>query len=265
MLNNISMFFKPLIKKELMVGSIVIISIFGMLLSLYLTSTGQESTRYIFAILLAQLASSIFFPVTIGVLYDKIRGKKDGDAIWKVFYEFNDGGIIRIYKSRDEETGKDALRERFEKYKSDEEIKFIGVSLREFFVPGNPFYDVIQNLIFNKKNIKIKALLCDPKSVEAKNRGEIENPGDEEAQITKQIEISKEVIDNYATDDNSIEYKFYTEAPYCTAVLFSDQCFYIPNILIRSRPILPMIVFRKNSKAFNHLNEYFKNIWELDS
>ena len=61
----------------------------------------------ILAVLLTQAASSIFFPILVGYFYEKLKEEESGSAIWRVFKEFSDGGIERVYKNREESENPD--------------------------------------------------------------------------------------------------------------------------------------------------------------
>jgi len=146
-------------------------------------------------------------------------------------------------------------------------VKLVGVSLRVFFNPTAPFYQVIATIASigqNNPDVSIKALLSHPKSPEVVNRAAIETP-DKGATLTeKEIALTAANIDNLRRQfsGSSIEYGYYKEAPYCTLVVFPDKCFFSLNLLSKVVPVrLPMIVFRSGSHGYTVLDEYFKYLW----
>ncbi len=51
-------------------------------------------------------------------------------------------------------------------------------------------------------------------------------------------------------------------APYFTAVIFPDKCYYTPNILNSTVPAnMPMLVFSRSGPVYRKLLEHFKFIW----
>ncbi|GAH26248.1 unnamed protein product [marine sediment metagenome] len=60
----------------------------------------KELPWIIFIIILAQFSTSIFFPMIVGYFHEKFKEKEAGETIWRVFREFSDGGILRVYKER---------------------------------------------------------------------------------------------------------------------------------------------------------------------
>jgi hypothetical protein len=230
----------------------------------------NETVVIVAAALLSQASGSIFFPILVGYFYDRLKEKESGEAIWQVFKEFSDGGIIRIYKDREEspypENAVSSLRQAFANH-THGEVKLVGVSLRVFFNPTGPFYDVIRNVASvadTNPNIRMKALICNPGSPEVANRNSIENPQTKDSLIERDIRLTAANIKVLQTrfPRASVEYGLYNEAPYCTLIIFPDRCFYSPNILSKEAPVrLPLIVFRSGSHGYRVLNEYFEWLW----
>ncbi len=224
-------------------------------------------------IILAQISGCIFFPLAVGYFYEQFKKKQEGETIWKVFREFSEGGILRVYKDREEsefkENALNDLREAFEKH-SDGEIKLIGVTLRVFFHDLGAFYRCTEKICdrhskrLNNK-IAIRALICDLESPEVLNRARIETPDSvNDPQIKVSIKTTIASIQDLKKKygKNSIEYKTYLSAPYCTAVIFPGKCYFSPNLLSTKPPVkLPMIVFSKESWGYEKINKYFDYLW----
>ena len=78
-------------------------SFIAMILSVVLSIfMANNILAVIIAILISQAASSIFFPIVVSYFYDKFTEEERGDAIWRIFKEFADGGIDRVYQNREE-------------------------------------------------------------------------------------------------------------------------------------------------------------------
>lgn len=61
---------------------------------------------------------------------------------------------------------------------------------------------------------------------------------------------------------NFISHREIRFAPYCTTVIFPDRAFYTPNLLCTEVPVnMPMIIFHKNSHAYEKLLQYFEFLW----
>lgn len=227
----------------------------------------------VISIALSALASSILFPLLVGLAYERIKEKANGEAVWQVFREFADGGILRIYKDREErEYGENAvseLRRSFQSHRKGE-VKLIGISLRVFFLSPGPFFESISGLIANAdadSTMSVKVLLSDPASPEVANRSAIETPRGYEPTIAKEIALTSANIDNLREryPKAVLNYNYYSSAPYCTLVVFPHKCFFSPNLLSISAPVrLPMIVFRSGSHGYKVLNEYFQYLWKED-
>lgn len=251
-------------------------SFFCILLAIILSFTGTHPFPGIWKALLivtiAQIGSSIFYPMVVGYFYERMKYNEGVETVWNVFRDLSDGGIIRFYMDR-EESGRPQnalldLRNSFNTHRKGE-IKLIGVSLRVFFNQAGPFYKSIYKLCDLAKDvesIKIRALISHPDSPEVFNRTKIETPDQLENPLIK-IEINSTIvsIENLNKDfkNTPIDYGYYKEAPYCTCIIFTDKCFFSPNILAKDPPVrLPMIVFQKNSNGYKKLEQYFDHIWK---
>ncbi len=222
-------------------------------------------------IIMTNLASCFLFPILVGQYTDKILKKKDFDVINDFYQDFSDGGIIRVYKDRErtirEDNGENALIKEFNQHKNGE-IKLVGVSLRVFFNPTKlTFYGPITELL-NNPNVQIKALINSDEAPETKNRGELESPNLSPPTIITDMQAT---VDNIKLlknkyGNNKVEGKRFEEAPYCTAIIFPEKCFFSPNILCQDAPVrLPLIVFRKGSHGYDVINKYFNYLWEKES
>ena len=244
-----------------------IVMVVSVLLSIFMPST---TFVVIVAVLLSQASSSVFFPILVGYFYDKVREEESGGAIWRVFKEFSDGGIIRIYKDRQESPSTEnavvELRQAFLNHRQGE-VKLIGVSLRVFFNPTGPFYQAISKIASigeSNEEVQIKALVSHPESPEVANRAAIETPNMKEPLIARDIALTTANIQHlHSCFPNAlIQYGYYREAAYCTLVVFPDRCFFSPNLLSRIVPVrLPMIIFQSGSHGYCVLNAYFEYLW----
>ena len=257
---------QPLIVGWLSVSFIVMLV--SILLSIFVPS---NLFVVIIAVLLAQVSGSVLFPILVGYFYDKIKERETGEAIWRLFKEFSEGGILRVYKDREEnenpENALSDLRNTFLGH-ANGDVKLIGVSLRVFFNPTGPFYEGISSIAQRgtiDSNIKIKALVSDPSSPECVNRAKVETPGLPDPLIERDISLTianLEYLKGKSRED-LVQYGYYQEAPYCTLVIFPGRCYYSPNLLSAVVPVrLPMIVFREGSHGYDVLNRYFDHLWE---
>lgn len=220
-------------------------------------------------IIIATVSSSIFFPLLVGYFYDKF--KEEGESIWGAIKEFSEGGILRVYKNREESEDKENavndLKKAFSEHRKGK-IKMMGVSLRVFFNPVGPFYQSVSNICkLHKDNNKvgIQALVCDPNSPEASNRAKIETPRGGYPGIEKDINLTICSIQNLNERCGSvtIKYGYYSSAPYCTLIIFPNKCYFSPNILATDAPVrLPMIVFFAESHGYKKLEQYFEYLWK---
>ena len=254
---------RPVVLAWLVISFIVMV--ISILLSIFVPS---NTLVVIIAVLLSQASSSIFFPILVGYFYDKIKEEESGGVIWRVFKEFSDGGIIRIYKDREESTSPEnavaELRQAFFDHRQGE-VKMIGVSLRVFFNPTGPFFQAISQIASiaeTNREVQIRALILHPESPEAANRAAIETPHMGEPLIKRDIALTAANIQS-CFPNALIEYGYYKEAPYCTLVIFPDRCFFSPNLLSRVVPVrLPMIIFRSGSHGYHVLDAYFEYLWQ---
>lgn len=242
---------------------------FSAVLSIFTPDTVEWT---LITIILATVSSSIFFPLMAGYFYDKFKEKQEGESIWRVFKEFSEGGILRVYKDREESDSEENavydLRKAFDEHRQGK-IKILGVSLRVFFSQTGPFYNSITNIAdlhkFNSE-VGIQALVSDPDSPEVINRVKIETPDRlDDPLIKKDINLTIASLQNltHKYGSTAIEYGYFSSAPYCTCIIFPSKCYFSPNILSEDPPVrLPMIIFSANSHAYTKLEQYFDYLWE---
>ena len=246
-----------------------ILSLLLIILSAYLSVFAPQATYWlVISVLMGTIGSTIFFPLMLGFYLDHLKEEKECTLIWAIFKEFYEGGILRVYKNRfknnNEENGENDLMNAFINHKNGE-IKMVGVSLRYFFHETAVLYNPIKDLCeAQNNNVKIKALVSHPYSIEVTNRAKDESPKNiDYPPIRPDIDLTARSIANLNAKYNSpIDYGYYDSAPYCTFVIFHDKCYFSPNILSNDRPVLmPMIVFDKNSYGYTKLNDYFDILW----
>jgi len=221
-----------------------------------------------------QIASCIFFPIVIGKIIDEVKAKREFSLINRFYRDFREGGIIDVYKDREDpenaentDNGVAALKKAFDNHHQGE-VKLIGVSLRVFFKEDGRFYNNIKDLGEKNKTkggIEIKALINSSSAPEISNREEIEGGGraKKHAVILKDLSTTKSIIDKLnKTYAGLIIVKEYIQAPYCTAMIFPEKCFISQNILCKDSPVkLPLIIFERKSPGYTAINDYFEYLW----
>jgi len=259
--------------KDVRISMIFFSSLFLLVFSAVLSVLAPDTIKWtLFIIILATVSSTVFFPLIAGYYYDKFREKQEGESIWRVFKEFSDGGILRVYKDReeseDEENAVADLRKTFEEH-HEGKVKLVGVTLRVFFNQTGPFYRSITNICdLHKVNntVGIRALVCDPNNSEVFNRAKIETPdrlNDPLIKIDIHFTIASIQNLNKKYGSTAIGYGYYSSAPYCTLIIFPNKCYFSPNILSTDAPVrLPMIIFNEKSHGYKVLDQYFEYLWE---
>jgi hypothetical protein len=229
-------------------------------------------TFTILLLVVTNLSACFFFPIIVGYFTDKENRKNDFGIINDFYQDFSEGGIIRIYKDREEskrsDNGLSVLKNAFAEHNSGE-IKLIGVTLRVFFNQTGPFYDQIESLCkksISNNTIKISALINSETAPETINRGNIESPNQNPTTIVSEMQATKSHIEllNTRTKSNAITCREYDHAPYCTAIIFPDRCFISQNLLCDRAPVrLPLIIFRRESHGYEVINNYFNYLWDI--
>ena len=248
------------------------VSFVVMCLSVMIAAFVRDNTvAVVIAVLLAQAAGCVFFPIIVGYVYEVLREKEAAGAAWRVFGELADAGIARIYKDREEsdspDNALDQLRSAFLTHRAGD-VRLVGVSLRVFFNPAGPFYQNIAAIAKageSNPNIRIRALMLHREAAEIAHRAAIETPNMEPPLIVGAISSSLANLIHLRSEfpSASIECGLYGSAPYCTAVLFPKLCFFSPNILCRTAPVrLPLVVFRSGSHGYRVLSDYFDHLWD---
>lgn len=234
----------------------------------------SELLYSVLILIFTQISACIFFPLVVGKIQSELSKEYLKAGIKKVY---RDRGKKNEIEDREENAENDIIEDF--KDLNHGTIKIIGVSLRDFFHERAPYYDLIKNL---DKNIEIQALFCDSKnSYEVINRGMIEDPNAtlnyintedinsiEPPQIIIDIENTRmgiEKLVNKSDVKTNIKYKQYKSAPYCTAIIFPNKCYFSPNVLSPNKADgLPMIQYKANSNTYKVLLNYFSYIWNYD-
>ena len=224
----------------------------------------------IVAIILSEVSSCFFFPIVVGQMIDQEKSEHDFGVINNFYQDFSEGGIIQVYKDREQssraDNGETALKRAFEEHVNGE-IKLIGVTLRVFFNQTGPFFNDMESLCIKSKiltSIRIKALISTEDAPETINRGNIESPGEPIPTIITEMNATKQYVSrlNSKAGNQIIELRDYSQAPYCTAIIFPDKCFISQNLLCDTAPVrLPLIIFRKESHGYKVINDYFEYLW----
>lgn len=217
------------------------------------------------------LGAAILFPILVSYAYDRLREKWLGDEVWRLFNELAEAGISRVYKDREYVEGRDnaltRLSEEFNGF-TDGEVRMIGASLRVFFNPLGPFYRDIDRMMKNPQ-VTVRALVNRADSPEASNRTRIEEPNLPDGAVPQSRRDLDSTIANVTIlhgNNPRIDLRMYAEAPYCTAIIFPDLCYYSPNLIAPEVPVrLPMIVFRSGSHAYKMISASFESIWASDT
>ncbi|MCJ7655703.1 MAG: hypothetical protein MUO97_10500 [Dehalococcoidia bacterium] len=249
--------------------SSLFVLMFSAVLSMFAPNTVQWNLA---TIILATVSSSAFFPLMAGYFYDKFKEEQQGENVSRVFREFSEAGILRVYKDREESKDRDNaeadLKESFANH-SQGRIKIVGVSLRVFFNQTGPFYQSIVRIAHLHSldtEVGFQALVCEPSSHEVLNRAKIETPDRLDDKLIE-IDIKSTIASiqnlNEKHGKAAIEYGYYCSAPYCTLIIFPEKCYFSPNILSTEAPVrLPMIQFAAKSHGYVKLEEYFDYLWQ---
>ena len=224
-------------------------------------------------IILTQISSCFFFPIIVGQIIDKEKAKRDFGVINSFYQDFSEGGIIQVYKDREasdrSDNGEAALKRAFEEHDSGE-VKLIGVTLRVFFNQTGPFYSNIEKLCaksMTAPSIELKALINSENAPETLSRGKIESPNIDPPTIKIEMRATKQHIFrlNEKTRKEVIHVKEYDQAPYCTAIIFPNKCFFSQNLLCDTAPVrLPLVVMNRESHGYTVVNSYFDYLWNFE-
>lgn len=230
----------------------------------------EELWLRLIAVALEALGAAVLFPVLISFVYDALRERWLGDEVWRIFGELADAGISRVYKDREASSSDDNAQTRLaEDFRNleDGSVQMIGVSLRVFFNPLGPFYRDIATMLRNGAGrIHIRALIAASDSPEAIERAAIEEPSrapEAKPQIERDIDstiaTARSMVQTLHSD---IVLRQYSQAPYCTAIIFPHVAFYSPNLLAPEAPVrLPMMVFRHGSHGYDMIKSSFDHLW----
>jgi hypothetical protein len=250
------------------------VGLFLFLLGVALGVLAHSHALYVAGVASQALGSAVLFPVAISLVYDRLRERWLGDAVWRIFGELADAGITRVYRDREAGTNADNAQVRLKADFHDHDrglVRMMGVSLRVFFNPIGPFFEDLQALMRNTVgDVAICALTSDPISTEALERAAIEEPGrrkDVTAQIVRDIESTVASVQRLVAEHGPrVELRQFKQAPYCTAILFPHVAYFAPNILAPIAPVrLPMILFRHGSHAYQMLELSFQHLWDRSS
>ena len=251
----------------------------------------QFSGCLLFPLLISKLSNSSKGTFDLGCLANKIQQSRCLQPCCA-------RGLDNVYENR--EAALPEIESAFKNH-SDGEIKLIGVSLRDYFDRNkhyNKCIDFLTDKVKNKKaTIFLKVLVCHldetiPVSEEPINLGNRESiesfksgsfitmtkspevinrkMADASTNIFSEIKetlarikvINKKMEDGNAEGREFITLKKYIEAPYCTAIIFPDRLFYIPNLLNSSKTDLLTLEFKSGSEYYESVVANFECIWK---
>lgn len=127
-----------------------------------LTDSGISHWLKIIAAIFVQLGGAFFFALTAGYISEKIHNIKGYSGLWLFSEEFRKAGVLDFYSNR-YGNAEISLRDSFNNHRKGE-VLIAGVSLRVFFVEGQPFYSSVKKMLESEGStgITVKALTCDP-------------------------------------------------------------------------------------------------------
>lgn len=180
--------------------------------------------------------------------------------------------IVNIFNSRS--LAKDRISRLLRK--EENEIKLIGISLRDFFHAGNYYYQVLSDIVCNNAptqcNVKIKALLLDPASNQGILRSKREEPNVLKGNLYSEVKTSIRSIERLKGQGADIEAKLYSAATNCFAVITKEgvlveQYHYgssEPDATILGGKV-PVLEFHANASTYKELDGHFNFIWGEES
>lgn len=260
-------------KRTKLFGAIsFLVMFFCMAISLVWDNASMRLVWTLLVVLFTQLSSSIFFPIVTTYFEDKRNQRKQKEQYDQFFLDLTEGGITYVYKDREKSSrprnGVSDLHEAFQKHRRGP-VRLVGVSLRVFFHETSEFYTDIAELCERQKdggNISIKALVSSESSPETTNRALMESSNNSEERTKKDIAVTRESVETLRSRyGSSVHLRTYNQAPYCTAIIFPDACYFSPNLLSKIAPVkLPLIIFKKGSHGYTVLDDYFSYLWGKD-
>lgn len=275
---------------------LISIACFVGLILLYILVSGEKNIYAIVAEIVPDLIATLLIFILIylflkrrGILSDKLQNKelivklnenqKEIQEIKKLLItdlKLRDNGVKGFYTDRKEFLIdlKKEVRE-FEMNNSKKgTIKLLGISLRDFFNSAKSeslqMCQIMEKLVVNRKrNFKIKSLIMDPTS----NQAEIRRESDHEGWDMRDMKRSYFNIDI----DNTIQFfqirrsfpcelKLYNEiAPFCFLVIFEDYVAVEQYHTGAQGGKIPVIKYRKDSKAGQRFSAHFDFVWKHKS
>lgn len=240
-----------------------------------ITIMASEKWAQVLGIALTSIGAAVLFPIAVSYFYDKLRERWFGDEVWRIFTELSDAGVIRIFRDREFYRGRDNAQERLSeafRVHSTGDVLIMGPTLRVFFNPLGPFYEVVGAMVERggTSGYKVRALIQRDDSPSALDRVAAEQPDLRPGQASHASHDAAQTVDRIGSLGvrfaNTIEVRRFMPAPYCTAIIFPDVAYYSPNLLSSSVPVkMPMILFRSESHGYRMLVEMFEYLWKLDS
>jgi len=81
-------------------------------------------------------------------------------------------------------------------------------------------------------------------------------------QDLKSVEIGLNELNSRTDGGKVIEARTTICAPYCTAIIFPNVCYFTPNLLYHSAPVnLPMLSFLRGGSVYDRILDHFKFLW----
>jgi hypothetical protein len=255
--------------------------------------------------LFIQIGGAFFFALSVGWIVDRLQKKQGFSVLWQLSQEFRKAGVMGFYSDREDDAEK-TLEEAIEKNHNGDVLIAGASLRYFVSVGGHLYGKINGMLTNEQNNVNFRVLYCKPEdNHELPVRSFVEDfsqdgifplkldfdwnmtiidtfkdfektffkkyvfDSSSKTRVINDLESSRigiEKLKSAIKEPNTISYREFSVAPYCTVVIFPDRVFYTPNLLCREVPVnMPMIVFHKSSDVYMKIEQYFKFLWLISS